>query len=68
LSLVTGVVATVPVAIAAVSHAFLFSCLPAVGATLGLIGISSLLKLFLFLNTKGKGIVAIGAGECFVLK
>jgi hypothetical protein len=56
---VTGVPASK--AVAAVAEAFCFPCLTAVGAALGLIGVASGLELLLFLNTKGKGIIAIGA-------
>jgi hypothetical protein len=63
---VTGV--SISIAVAAVAKALRFPCLTAFGAAFGLVGIASGLELLLFLNAKGKGIIAIGAGEGFVLK
>jgi hypothetical protein len=59
----------VTVAIAATAaKAFCFPCLTAFGAALGLVGIASRLELLLFYSAKGKGIIAIRTGECFVFK
>ena len=63
------VVAGVAAVVAAASGGAVgFPCLPAIGAALGLVGIAPLLDLLLFRYSEGKGIIAIGTGEGFVLK
>jgi hypothetical protein len=67
-SAITVAVASEAIAAAAAVKAFCFPCLTACGTALRLVSVTSRLELLLFICGKGKGIVAVGTGECFVFE